>query len=116
MDFKKKVLLSKRMLLSDRMKNQYNTRIPIILICDKSLLDNNIVIPNSKYLLPKDIALGHFMMNIKNKIKMNPNHSFVVFINNELPIITSLMGDLYEKYKDPDGFLYITIAIENVFG
>ena len=38
-----------------------------------------------------------------------------MFVNGTIPVSTMMMGHLYEKYKDKDGFLYISILKENVF-
>jgi GABA(A) receptor-associated protein len=32
------------------------------------------------------------------------------------PILAALMSDIYAKYKDEDGFLYITYSGESTFG
>ena len=39
-----------------------------------------------------------------------------IFINGIIPSSSSMLLDYYVEHKDPDGFLYITYASENVFG
>ena len=37
-------------------------------------------------------------------------------INNELVTASNLVFEVYDKYKDEDGFLYVMYTDENVFG
>jgi GABA(A) receptor-associated protein len=39
-----------------------------------------------------------------------------MMVNGIIPSNTDIMNELYEKYKDYDGFLYLTYSSENVFG
>ena len=69
-----------------------------------------------KYLVPNELTAGQFMYVIRRRIKLEPSKALFIFINGTIPCSSTLMIELYEKYKDQDGFLYITYNGENVFG
>ncbi|KAG4098328.1 hypothetical protein H8356DRAFT_1354885 [Neocallimastix lanati (nom. inval.)] len=42
--------------------------------------------------------------------------AFYIFIGEIIPNNTEIMSSIYEKYKNEDGFLYITYEGESTFG
>lgn len=77
-------------------------------------------IPNidrQKYLVPDDLSVANFMYVIRKRIKIEAEKSIYLFVNNKvMPATAQFISTLYEKYKDEDGFLYITYAGESTFG
>lgn len=70
-------------------------------------------------------------------MKLSPEKAIFLFVNNTLPptgnlirvrkyqtnnynhshhTLADLVSNIYERYKDEDGFLYITYSGENTFG
>jgi GABA(A) receptor-associated protein len=49
-------------------------------------------------------------------MKMPPEKAIFVFVDNHIPMQSSLMSAIYDQSKDKDGFLYIKYAGENTFG
>ena len=43
-------------------------------------------------------------------------YGLFLFTNGIIPSIVEKMGNVYNKYKDDDGYLYINYAFENTFG
>ena len=92
---------------------KHKDKVPIIINeCSDELRDRI----NRKMLLQKEMTVGNYMHSIRNKFNIKPEESVVIFVNGILPISSMLMGHVYEKHKDKDGFLYISILKENVFG
>lgn len=99
---------------SERLMNKYDTKIPIIITKAK-----NSDIPDidkRKYLVPSDQTVGQFVYIIRKRIKLSHEKAIFVFVNNILPPTSAIISEIYNIHKDPDGFLYITYAGENVFG
>ena len=74
-------------------------------------------IKKQKYLVPHHINIGQLNYIIRQQIKIDSKVAMFFFINkNIIPTNNSLIKDLYDKYADDDGFLYIRYATENTFG
>ena len=39
-----------------------------------------------------------------------------MFVNDSMPATSDLLSVVYDKFRDEDGFLYMTYAGENTFG
>ncbi len=115
MSFKTKYTFEDRVSESGRIRSKYPDRIPII--CEKASRKSDVPdIDKNKYLVPVDLTVGQFIYVIRKRIKLPPESALFLFINGTVPTASSLMSNIYESQKDPDGFLYITYAKENTFG
>jgi len=114
--FKHKYLFEQRKKESTDIKLRYPDRVPVI--CEKSPNGNDSipVIDKTKYLVPSDLTFGQMIFVIRQRLKLNPEVAIFLFVNNSLPPSCLLMSEVYDKYKETDGFLYITYAGENTFG
>lgn len=45
---------------------------------------------------------------------MPPEKAIYIFVDEVLPPTAALMAQIYDDYKDEDGFLYVTYSGENV--
>ena len=70
----------------------------------------------TKYLVPTDLNMAQFMYVIRKRIKLKAEESIYVFINNKIMASNTLLSRKKKKYKDEDGFLYVTYTAENTFG
>ena len=76
-----------------------------------------IKIDKSKFLVPQDITIGQFMTIIRKRIILKESEAFYIFVKNEvLPSNSTTIANIYDSYKNDDGFLYMTYCGENVFG
>jgi GABA(A) receptor-associated protein len=96
------------------MMKKYPDRIPII--CEKGLGKDNPDIDKNKYLVPMDLTVGNFLVVIRKRIKLQPYNALFLMINGSIPPTTANFKELYHRYKDIDGYLYVTYTKENVFG
>ena len=89
---------------------QYPDRYPVIVELDPRAT-NPLVITKKKFLAPGDIPLNKFMLEVRKVIKMGKQDPLAVMVENG-PMVTadSKMSDLYDRFKDPDGFLYILFS------
>lgn len=103
---------------TDSIKRKHPTRVPILISIyqnDTTLFN---LITNHKYMIPKDMTFTEFIQIIRHRIKLDQNEALFAILTeqNIMPKMTSLVGDLYEKYKSDDGYLIITLTKENTFG
>jgi len=53
----------------------------------------------------------------RQRIKLAPEQAIFLFVDNgTLPPSVAALQNVYDKYKDEDGFLYMTYSGENTFG
>ena len=113
--FKDKYDFDTRKAESEKIKEKYPNRFPIIVHKHKkSTLPD---IEKSKFLVPAELSLGQFMYIVRRRIKLDEKDSLFLFLNNTVMGASSdSISNIYEEHKDEDGFLYITYCNENVFG
>lgn len=117
MKFKSQYSLNERIKESSRVINKYPDRLPVI--CEKSTYSKNsnlLNVDKSKYLVPMDLTISQFLYVIRNRLKLSAEIAIFLFVGRTIPPSSALMSYIYNKYKDIDGFLYITYSSENVFG
>lgn len=95
---------------STKLKLKYPDRIPII------ITPQDVEITKTKYLAPLDINFSNFMALIKNNVKIRKSEALFCLINGILPTNSQSLAELYNANSHADGFLYVTIRKENVFG
>jgi GABA(A) receptor-associated protein len=93
---------------------KYPTKIPIIVEKYNKCKLNDI--DKKKYLVPKDMLMSQFIYVIRKRIKLTESQALFVMVNNQLASSNAQLADVYEKYCNEDGFLYITYTSENTFG
>ena len=122
---------------------KHPTRIPVIVEKregDKSLSD----IDKKKFLVPNDLTIGQFVYVIRKRINLAPEQAIFLFVNSGVlpPSVAALqqvalsgpaalpssvrflcahrwprpLPQVYDQYKDEDGFLYMLYSGENTFG
>ncbi len=116
MKFKQEFTFEKRMDEASRVISKYPDRLPII--CEKSLAASKDCpdIDKKKYLVPKDLTIGQFLYIVRKRLVLPPEKAIFLFVGKSIPPSTSFVNDIYNSYKDKDGFLYIEYGFENVFG
>jgi GABA(A) receptor-associated protein len=116
MSFKSTHLFSDRLLDSTNILLKYPDRIPII--CEKYINAPKDCpeIDKKKYLVPNDLTVAQFIYVIRKRLKLNAEKAIFIFINGYVPSGASLLCNLYDSHKDPDGYLYIVYTFENTFG
>lgn len=66
--------------------------------------------------MPSDLTVGQFVYVVRQRIQLPPEKAIFIFVRNSMPATASLMSEIYDRYKDEDGFLYVTYSGENTFG
>jgi GABA(A) receptor-associated protein len=101
---------------SNRIKQKYPDRIPII--CEKSLRTNDSLpnIDKNKYLVSHDLTIGQFLYIIRKRLQINNSEALYLFANGHLMNCSTTLNVAYLNYKDSDGFLYLKYSKESTFG
>jgi len=113
-EFKLKHSFENRCKESNNIVTKYPERIPVVV---EKLKNSDVVdIDKTKFLVPYSLTMGQFAYVIRKRMKLPPEKAIFLFINNNIPMQSSLMSSIYDESKDKDGFLYIKYAGENTFG
>ena len=112
-NFKKSHSYEQRKEESDRILVKYPNRIPIIV---ERYNKGTPQIDRKKYLAPEDLSMANFLYVIRKRLKLTPEKSIFLFINNKIVNMTQLLSEVYDKHGDEDGFLYIKYCEESTFG
>ena len=112
--FKSLTTLEERKIHTSTAMKKYNGRIPVYVYKhNKSHLGD---VPKHKFLVPTDITVGQFIYIIRKQMSLTSEQGIFIFIDNLLPPTSALMSQMYKDHCDEDGFLYIAVSHENVFG
>ena len=103
---------------SSNLMSKNKDTIPII--CEK---DSNCKLKKlikTKYLIKRETILANFSKIIREKLEIESYNAlfFLANCNNEKhPLdLNKTFGEIYDKYKDEDGFLYLIYSNEEVWG
>jgi GABA(A) receptor-associated protein len=95
-------------------RTKYPDRVPVIVErrpgSDMPLLDNN------KFLVPNEVTVGQLMWLIRRRMKLSADRAFFMYISAVIPSSSAMVSEMYDEYKDADGFLYISYSGENTYG
>ncbi|KAA8588849.1 hypothetical protein FQN60_010194 [Etheostoma spectabile] len=75
------------------------------------------LLDKTKFLVPFELTLGQFLCLLRNKIALDSTQAlFLLVAEKSMSCMSSSMGEVYSRYSDTDGFLYITYASQEMFG
>ena len=111
--YKSKFSFDTRKNESSRIRAKYIDHIPVIVDKGDNIKEN---INKQKFLVPYNFTVGQFIYVIRRRINLPPEKAIFVFINHVIPNVSDSIGQIYDKYKDEDGFLYVVYTSENTFG
>ena len=95
-------------------RRKYPDRIPIFVSKDPT--SNVPMISKTKFLTPPDISVGQFIYIIRKWIKLRPEETLFVFINQSMPATGLLMKEVYDMHKSEDEVLRFVYSTDNTFG
>ena len=112
----KKQKLEQRLFMYNTIFNKHPTKIPIIVDCESKLNLNK-----NKYIVPNTFEMSQFLFIIRKRLNMSPKDAIFVFIDSDthgskLITASTMLKEIYYKYKEEDNFLYLKVLKENTFG
>lgn len=115
MSFKETVTLERRKFECDKIISYWPDKIPII--AEKAKASKLVEISKNKLLCPAGYTVNQFQAVLRSKLSLSPRDTLFLFINSPEQLRQDdIMRSVYEKYKDPDGFLYINYGEVEVLG
>ena len=114
--FKSETRFEKRLELCTRIRTQYPDRVPIIVEVTKN---SQLTISRKKFLAPGEISVGAFLNEIRKQSNLRSEEAIFIFCGSNGGILvptSNTISQIYKKYKDEDGFLYMTVGLENTLG
>ncbi|KAG7230404.1 hypothetical protein INR49_024510 [Caranx melampygus] len=116
MPFKQRKCLETRKDEVCSIRSKFPNKLPVIVeryIREKTLP----LLDKTKFLVPFELTLGQFLCLLRNKIALDPTQAlFLLVAERSMSCMSSSMGEVYSRYSDADGFLYITYASQEMFG
>lgn len=106
--------LNHRKLLSQKILSKFPNCIPLIIGVAKNSRFPEL--SRYKYLVPKELTISKLLLSVRMEISMDPHSALFLMVNNRICIPSSVIGELYQQFKDQDGFLFVTVCKESVFG
>lgn len=105
----------RRVEVSQKIRIKYPDRVPVIV---EKGAKAELVCTKRKFLVPQEITIGAFMHEIRKHLvgAEGEEKAIFLFVGEQIPPAASLMSELYERYQDEDGFIYLTYTTENTFG
>jgi hypothetical protein len=86
-------------------------------IVEKSDLSPMQDLKENRFLMPNTLKTAQLIQLLRNKIGITSTEAIYLFVGNSIiPPLNDTIEQLYTKYADKDGFLYITYSSENCFG
>ena len=114
--FKNDNKFEKRKTDTNNIMNKYPNKIPVYLsrgMMNKTMGEYD----KRKFLVGDDMKLINFLNIVRTNYKIDSSKSLYLMINDKVLVENMLsMRVIHNKYKDEDGYLYISYYEENVFG
>ncbi len=125
-DFRKRINFEERKKITDNILGKYEDKCPIYLSFDSQLNLKSLKNYN-RYIVTNNLTLSQFLLIVKKKINFDATESLSLFIeiydknnsnikNTILAPLSSSIASIYNNNKNEDGFLYMRLLKENVFG
>jgi len=73
-------------------------------------------IDKEKYLVPVDLTMAQLSFVVRKRLQIRAGDALFLMVKGTLCTSTATTGSMYDAHRDPDGFLYVTYAMENTFG
>ncbi|EYU46870.1 hypothetical protein ABFS82_04G002300 [Erythranthe guttata] len=93
---------------------KYPDRVPVV--AERYTKSDLPEMEKKKFLVPRDMSVGQFIHILNGRLHLAPGKALFVFVKNTLPQTSSLIENVYDSFKDDDGFLYMCYSSEKTFG
>jgi len=113
--FKENHSLEERVKECEELRKRHSDRIPIVL--ERSARSDLKPYPPAKILCPANYKYQQFLRAVRSKFQLPQSHALYIFVNGkEMVTGDETLLSVYEKNKDPDGFLYMMYAEHPTLG
>ena len=110
--FKQEYSFEQRKAENDQIRQKFPNVVPVILFIDK--IEQNY---RRKYLVPSGFTMAQLMLYFREKKTISSRDGLYVMINDSvIPQMSLTIGELDRQHKSTDGFLYVSLFQESIFG
>lgn len=105
---------------AEKIRSKYPDRVPVI--CEKSTRSTLPELPKRKFVVHGNMLCGEFKYMVHKQIadatpeRLSVDQTIYLFINGITPKTSTPMSQLYDQFRQADGFLYIRFGAENTLG
>ncbi|KAL0973875.1 hypothetical protein UPYG_G00212300 [Umbra pygmaea] len=116
MSFKQRKCLATRKNEVCSIRTKFPNKLPVIV--ERYLREKTLpLLDKTKFLVPFELTLGQFLCLLRSKIELEPTQALYLLVSEKsMSCMSCSMGEVYSQYSDPDGFLYLTYASQDMFG
>ncbi len=113
--FQEQLTFEERFQESSKILSKYPDRVPVIVERHRDCKTLG-EIDKRKYLVPRDLTVSQFVVVLRKRMKLPQTSALFIFVENNIAPGSELVSNLYNKYKQEDGFVYFNYLGENTFG
>ena len=114
-NFQKEKTLEERKKEHEKVMKEYPNKVAII--CEKAKNSRMMKLDKTKYLVDKNITLPQFTATIRKKLNLDEREGIFLLANGKHTLSNNEnISEIYDKFQDKDGFLYIAYAAEEFWG
>ncbi|XP_073342765.1 microtubule-associated protein 1 light chain 3 gamma [Pagrus major] len=116
MPFKQRKCLETRKHEVCSIRSKFPNKLPVIV--ERYMREKTLpLLDKTKFLVPFELTLGQFLCLLRNKIDLDSTQALFLLVSEKsMSCMSSSMREVYSRYRDTDGFLYITYASQEMFG
>jgi len=103
-----------------KIRQKYPDRVPII--CMRSAYSDLPELSKNKFVVPGSMLCGEFKYIVHKQLAeatagpRSVSKTIYLFVNGITPKTSTPISELYDQFREDDGFLYITFGAENTLG
>ena len=114
MSYKSAYTLEQRQAQFKKLNDRFPDKILIIVEQAKNSQIEQLL--KNKFILSVETTVGEVLELIRSIIQLRKDQAIFLYTKGVLPSASKTLSQIYPKYKDEDGFLYIVYAGETAFG
>jgi GABA(A) receptor-associated protein len=112
--FKDSLTLQRRREISAKILATHNDKVPVIVNAAVASLPQ---LQKQKFLAPKHFTMAQFISEMLDQLPVDGTMHMCFFVGKGVAAMPAqLMQQIYEQYKDEDGFLYVTYNEHKTYG
>ena len=94
---------------------KYPDRVPVIVDTNDNSSFNE-KLDKHKFVVPDTLSVSEFVIIIRKRLRIDSSKAIFVFCGNTILIGSMPIRQIYDKYKEEDGFLYLIYKAESTYG
>ncbi|XP_066467577.1 microtubule-associated proteins 1A/1B light chain 3C [Tiliqua scincoides] len=97
-------------------RGKFPTKVPVIV--ERYQKEKYLpLLDKTKFLVPQELTMMQFITIIRSRMALSATQAFYLLVNNKsLASMSLTLAEVYQDYKDEDGFVYMTYASQEMFG